>query len=309
MTPEEPRFYAPLFCPLCRQQHVDRGAWATVEHHTHLCEHCGYKWRVEPYTFGAAPRQTPAPSQPKPRECIHMLPADSCPDCSPSLADRVQWLEERASALEAWANRQGRPTDGAMTVPRQPPPPEPVCALCGYTRKGHDEGRYGCCGKFTQPPDGVRAAEARCETCNRTYDEGNIYCSDGFHCCRACTWVNGKRAGLCKEHWFIVESTPAPQPQGGDYAEGWTDGQSAARGRAVAVAQAAAEARHVRLFEAARAPGLRLALYRLVIGDGECNGVECNGCGKRARNWLEVEHAKDCAVAALHTAVEGEGAR
>jgi hypothetical protein len=33
-----------LFCPRCRGQHVDRGAWATKLHRTHRCEHCGHEW-------------------------------------------------------------------------------------------------------------------------------------------------------------------------------------------------------------------------------------------------------------------------
>ncbi len=49
----------PLNCPECGKPHVDRGEWATKPHHTHLCEHCGHKWRVEPYTFGVeAPAQS-----------------------------------------------------------------------------------------------------------------------------------------------------------------------------------------------------------------------------------------------------------
>ncbi len=38
----------PLFCPVCRAQHVDRDEWATPAkaHHKHLCEGCGHVWDV-----------------------------------------------------------------------------------------------------------------------------------------------------------------------------------------------------------------------------------------------------------------------
>lgn len=41
-----------LHCPSCGTRHVDAGEWATRLHHGHLCEKCGFVWRVEPYTFG-----------------------------------------------------------------------------------------------------------------------------------------------------------------------------------------------------------------------------------------------------------------
>lgn len=34
-----------LLCPYCKEKHVDRGEWSTTPHRTHLCEHCGKKWR------------------------------------------------------------------------------------------------------------------------------------------------------------------------------------------------------------------------------------------------------------------------
>lgn len=34
-----------LWCPDCHGRHVDRDEWATREHLTHLCEHCGHRWR------------------------------------------------------------------------------------------------------------------------------------------------------------------------------------------------------------------------------------------------------------------------
>jgi len=38
----EPQF-AILFCPNCKNQHIDKEEWATIEfaHQMHLCEHCG----------------------------------------------------------------------------------------------------------------------------------------------------------------------------------------------------------------------------------------------------------------------------
>lgn len=41
-----------LFCPSCRERHVDRGPWARRVHRTHLCLFCGTTWRVVPYVFG-----------------------------------------------------------------------------------------------------------------------------------------------------------------------------------------------------------------------------------------------------------------
>lgn len=52
----------PLTCPNCERRHVDRGEWAERLHHTHLCEHCGCQWRVEPYAFGIEPVPVPAAS-------------------------------------------------------------------------------------------------------------------------------------------------------------------------------------------------------------------------------------------------------
>ena len=43
-----------LFCPVCGEQHVDKGEWATKPHRTHLCEECGHTWRpFEASTIGA----------------------------------------------------------------------------------------------------------------------------------------------------------------------------------------------------------------------------------------------------------------
>ena len=46
---------APLRCPKCWRDHIDSGEWASRPHHKHLCEHCGFIWRIEPYVFGGAP--------------------------------------------------------------------------------------------------------------------------------------------------------------------------------------------------------------------------------------------------------------
>ena len=39
-----------LHCPECGGRHIDEGIFATKEHHTHACQHCGFVWRpaVEP---------------------------------------------------------------------------------------------------------------------------------------------------------------------------------------------------------------------------------------------------------------------
>lgn len=42
-----------LWCPSCGERHYDEGEFATKEHHTHACQHCGMVWRpaIGP-TFG-----------------------------------------------------------------------------------------------------------------------------------------------------------------------------------------------------------------------------------------------------------------
>lgn len=39
-----------LWCPSCRERHIDEGEFATKPHHTHACQHCGHVWRpaIEP---------------------------------------------------------------------------------------------------------------------------------------------------------------------------------------------------------------------------------------------------------------------
>lgn len=34
-----------LTCPGCGERHIDEGEFATKEHHTHACQHCGMVWR------------------------------------------------------------------------------------------------------------------------------------------------------------------------------------------------------------------------------------------------------------------------
>lgn len=34
-----------LWCPECRERHIDEGEFATKAHHTHACQHCGHCWR------------------------------------------------------------------------------------------------------------------------------------------------------------------------------------------------------------------------------------------------------------------------
>lgn len=34
-----------LWCPDCRERHVDEGEFAHRPHHTHACQHCGMVWR------------------------------------------------------------------------------------------------------------------------------------------------------------------------------------------------------------------------------------------------------------------------
>lgn len=61
-TPAPPKPLV-LHCPECQVHHVDRDAWATRPHKTHLCENCHHEWQPFPYpTVGV---QAPsAPSSP-----------------------------------------------------------------------------------------------------------------------------------------------------------------------------------------------------------------------------------------------------
>ncbi len=34
-----------IYCPECKARHIDRGTFATKEHHTHSCQSCGHTWR------------------------------------------------------------------------------------------------------------------------------------------------------------------------------------------------------------------------------------------------------------------------
>lgn len=34
-----------LFCPRCKEQHIDEGEFATRAHKDHACQHCGLVWR------------------------------------------------------------------------------------------------------------------------------------------------------------------------------------------------------------------------------------------------------------------------
>lgn len=34
-----------IWCPMCKERHIDRGEFATKPHHTHSCQSCGLTWR------------------------------------------------------------------------------------------------------------------------------------------------------------------------------------------------------------------------------------------------------------------------
>jgi hypothetical protein len=34
-----------LWCPACRERHIDEGEFETKPHHTHACQNCGMVWR------------------------------------------------------------------------------------------------------------------------------------------------------------------------------------------------------------------------------------------------------------------------
>lgn len=38
-----------MWCPVCHERHVDKGAWENRLHHTHACQHCGHVWRPAIY--------------------------------------------------------------------------------------------------------------------------------------------------------------------------------------------------------------------------------------------------------------------
>jgi len=41
-----------IFCPFCHGQHLDEGKYAIKPHKTHLCFHCGKKFKVVTPTIG-----------------------------------------------------------------------------------------------------------------------------------------------------------------------------------------------------------------------------------------------------------------
>jgi hypothetical protein len=41
-----------------------------------------------------------------------------------------------------------------------------------------------------------------CSTCNKPYRKNEVsFCSNGFHCCRDCTWEEGQIVGRCFTCW------------------------------------------------------------------------------------------------------------
>jgi len=60
-----------IWCPMCKERHIDRGEFATKPHHTHSCQGCGLTWRpaVVP-TVGVQYlpgfKDEPAPESPPP---------------------------------------------------------------------------------------------------------------------------------------------------------------------------------------------------------------------------------------------------
>jgi len=58
MKPIEVPIPTLMFCPRCEHPHVDEGQWAMRPHHEHLCMHCSFRWRVEPYVVGRKPNES-----------------------------------------------------------------------------------------------------------------------------------------------------------------------------------------------------------------------------------------------------------
>ena len=57
----------------------------------------------------------------------------------------------------------------------------------------------------------IRHYPDMCETCNRTYADdgfGACCCSNSFHCCRDCHWVNGRVRVACPLHLDLQQGTP-----------------------------------------------------------------------------------------------------
>jgi hypothetical protein len=44
---------ARLFCLSCGRRHLDEGEWAERPHRRHQCEHCRFRWIIEPPCYGA----------------------------------------------------------------------------------------------------------------------------------------------------------------------------------------------------------------------------------------------------------------
>lgn len=67
-----------------------------------------------------------------------------------------------------------------------------------------------------------------CSTCGKPYSKPSYddmqFCSNGFHGCRDCYWVNGRRTLICepckalerryKEEWAQRSSTPVKPSEG-----------------------------------------------------------------------------------------------
>ena len=68
----------------------------------------------------------------------------------------------------------------------------------------------------------------QCSTCGKPYQKPHYdlvqFCSNGFHCCRDCTWVDGRRTVICgpcealerrwKEEWAQGSSEPTEPSEG-----------------------------------------------------------------------------------------------
>lgn len=87
-----------LRCPKCKKPHVDRGEWTTKKHRTHLCEHCGQKWRPYQYpTVGVEHAAKPS-RRPARERCSHGVTYEEegkdngCPNCATELRSYIDGL-------------------------------------------------------------------------------------------------------------------------------------------------------------------------------------------------------------------------
>ena len=120
-----------LYCPFCREQHVDEGEWVEHPHHTHLCASCARTWRVEPYCYGLL--AVPVPEEN--RQTILLALAE----LSLRRPGWLQHLQETAQLFFGEKMFEGfRETSAVTAEPKQ------ACSYCGSTAGFHGGSCVAC---------------------------------------------------------------------------------------------------------------------------------------------------------------------